>query len=168
MMSGYLGETPLAPNEWYNTKDIGYLDSEGFLFIIDCISRFSKIGGEMVPHLKIEEKINNILGCRAALVVSQVFHDRNREDLAVLYHHETVSPEELFELLNQTSLPKLWIPKCSFIFKHTSIPMLGFWETRHINSERYCEEKISGNAGREADRKKITARKVARNACLVG
>ena len=44
-------------------KRIAVIDEDGFVTIKDRLSRFSKIGGEMVPHIKIEEEIQNILGC---------------------------------------------------------------------------------------------------------
>ena len=54
VMSGYLGREDLTAQAirdgWYITGDIATLDDDGFLTITDRLSRFSKIGGEMVPH----------------------------------------------------------------------------------------------------------------------
>ena len=41
--------------------DIGLVDEDGFIHITARLSRFSKIGGEMVPHLKIEESLQRII-----------------------------------------------------------------------------------------------------------
>src|SRR5437868_6018606 len=61
VMKGYLGrptETAKAIRDgWYVTGDIATVDQDGFLEITDRLSRFSKIGGEMVPHGTIEEKL---------------------------------------------------------------------------------------------------------------
>src|SRR5262249_61140624 len=65
-MLGYLGQPELTEEAmrdgWYVTGDIASVDEDGFIRITDRLSRFSKIGGEMVPHIQIEETNNNILG----------------------------------------------------------------------------------------------------------
>ncbi len=65
-MLGYLGQpektAEVIRDGWYVTGDIACLDDDGFMRITDRLSRFSKIAGEMVPHLKIEEAIQPIIG----------------------------------------------------------------------------------------------------------
>src|SRR5262249_1743341 len=66
VMWGYLGQpeqtAEVLRDGWYVTGDIAALDEDGFLAITDRLSRFSKIGGEMVPHVKIEEKLHELAG----------------------------------------------------------------------------------------------------------
>src|SRR5256886_6720823 len=47
---------------WLKTGDVGRFDEDGFLYIEGRLSRFSKIGGEMVPHEAIEHKIIELMG----------------------------------------------------------------------------------------------------------
>ena len=65
-MQGYLGRDDLTANAirdgWYVTGDIGLLDEDGFLKITGRLSRFSKIGGEMVPHGRVEEALHQAIG----------------------------------------------------------------------------------------------------------
>src|SRR4030095_7678880 len=73
-MLGYLGEPELTRevmrDGWYVTGDIATIDEDGFIRITDRVSRFSKIAGEMVPHGKIEDVVNRILGSAASVATS--------------------------------------------------------------------------------------------------
>ena len=66
VFSGYLGDTKktedVLKDGWFRTGDVGRVDEDGFLYIEGRISRFSKIGGEMVPHETVEDAVNKILG----------------------------------------------------------------------------------------------------------
>lgn len=65
IFSGYLGgnSSPFiefANKKWYNTGDLGSLDSENRLTIDGRLKRFIKIGGEMISLGMIEEVLNQI------------------------------------------------------------------------------------------------------------
>ncbi|MHB1308433.1 MAG: AMP-binding protein [Limisphaerales bacterium] len=63
---------------WYVTGDVAALDEDGFVQITDRLSRFSKIGGEMVPHIKVEERLQELTGTLdRALVVTGVGDGRS-------------------------------------------------------------------------------------------
>ena len=127
-MMGYLAEPEKTEacllDGWYVTGDIARMDEDGFLTITDRLSRFSKIGGEMVSHIKIEEKTNEILG-DTACVVSSIPDEKKGEKLVMFYAHPGLTPQELWERLGQTDLPKLWIPKRENFYSIEAIPTLG-------------------------------------------
>jgi acyl-[acyl-carrier-protein]-phospholipid O-acyltransferase/long-chain-fatty-acid--[acyl-carrier-protein] ligase len=128
MMAGYLHEpertAEVIRDGWYVTGDIARLDEDGFIFITDRLSRFSKIGGEMVPHVRVEDAINAILGEAGSVVVS-VPDESKGERLVAFYVDQRLSPEALWERLCQTDLPRLWIPKRESLIPLEAIPTLG-------------------------------------------
>ena len=128
VMLGYLNQPALTQEAirdgWYVTGDIAAVDEDGFIRITDRVSRFSKIGGEMVPHMKVEEVINGILGS-AASVVTGVPDPHRGEKLIALYCQNGVTTEELWQRLNESDLPKLWIPKRDDLIVIDSLPVLG-------------------------------------------
>jgi acyl-[acyl-carrier-protein]-phospholipid O-acyltransferase/long-chain-fatty-acid--[acyl-carrier-protein] ligase len=127
-MLGYLGQpertAEALQNGWYVTGDICALDDEGFIRITDRLARFSKIGGEMVPHLKVEESIYTIIGDHAC-VVTGVPDEQRGERLVALYARPDITPVELWQRLSETNLPKLWLPKRENIYQVESLPTLG-------------------------------------------
>ena len=127
VMEGYLHDHEKTHNAiidgWYKTGDIAQVDQDGFITIIDRYSRFSKIAGEMVPHLRIEQEINNILGDISSFVTA-VVNQKKGESLVVLFSHKSITPQKLWDKLNASELSKLWIPKENRIFKVGELPML--------------------------------------------
>jgi acyl-[acyl-carrier-protein]-phospholipid O-acyltransferase / long-chain-fatty-acid--[acyl-carrier-protein] ligase len=146
VMLGYLGDPELTKqvlrDGWYVTGDIASVDDDGFITITDRISRFSKIGGEMVPHMKIEEVVNTILG-EAASVVTALPDEQKGEKLIAFYTRNGMSVDELWERLNQSDLPKLWIPKRENIHCIDSIPLLGSGKVDLKNVKRLAVQKAS-------------------------
>ncbi len=128
VMVGYLGQPELTAQAmrdgWYVTGDIAAVDEDGFIKITDRLSRFSKIGGEMVPHVKIEEAINEILGSAASVVIA-VPDEQKGERLVAFYNQNSVAADELWDRMNRSALPKLWIPKRENLYPVESIPLLG-------------------------------------------
>jgi acyl-[acyl-carrier-protein]-phospholipid O-acyltransferase/long-chain-fatty-acid--[acyl-carrier-protein] ligase len=128
LMQGYLDQpertAEVIRDGWYVTGDIGYIDEDGFIFITDRESRFSKIGGEMVPHVKVEEAVNVALG-EVASAVTAVPCETRGERLVAFYAKPDVTPDELWQRLNDTDLPKLWLPRRDSLVPIPEIPTLG-------------------------------------------
>ncbi len=128
-MAGYLGEPErsreVIRDGWYVTGDIAEIDDNGFIRITDRLSRFSKIGGEMVPHMKIEECIAALCDEHAACVVTAIPDEVRGERLVAFYTDSALTPGDLWERLCQTELPRLWLPKREDLRLVESIPTLG-------------------------------------------
>ncbi len=130
IMQGYLGRpektAEVLRDGWYNTGDIAVMDEDGFLSIADRLSRFSKIGGEMVPHIKVEDKLHEVAGLtEQAFAVTCVPDERKGERLIVLH---TLSEEKLDTCLQsfaECELPALWKPKAGQFFHVATLPYLG-------------------------------------------
>jgi len=127
-MAGYIGQpektAQVLRDGWYVSGDIVMLDDEGFIRITDRLARFSKIGGEMVPHGRIEEAVNQFIG-DAQCMVTSVPDEQRGERLVILYTKQDLEPAELWSQLSATDLPKLWIPKKDNLFRVESLPTLG-------------------------------------------
>jgi acyl-[acyl-carrier-protein]-phospholipid O-acyltransferase/long-chain-fatty-acid--[acyl-carrier-protein] ligase len=148
MMVGYLDQpertSEVMRDGWYVTGDIARIDADGFIHITDRLSRFSKIGGEMVPHLKIEDAINDILG-EVCCAVTAVPDDTRGERLVAFYTRRDVAPEALWDQLGDTELPKLWLPRRDNLVPIDEIPALGTGKT---DLRRLKEMALALGAGR--------------------
>jgi acyl-[acyl-carrier-protein]-phospholipid O-acyltransferase/long-chain-fatty-acid--[acyl-carrier-protein] ligase len=130
VMQGYLGrpaETDKAiRNGWYVTGDIAAVDEDGFVEITDRLSRFSKIGGEMVPHIKVEEKLHELVDAHEQVfAVTGIPDEKKGERLVVLHTLDDETLQKCLSRLDQTGLPNLWVPRPQAFFKVDAIPYLG-------------------------------------------
>jgi acyl-[acyl-carrier-protein]-phospholipid O-acyltransferase / long-chain-fatty-acid--[acyl-carrier-protein] ligase len=130
VMKGYLGKpektAEVLHEGWYTTGDVAMMEEDGFLTITDRLSRFSKIGGEMVPHIRIEEKLQELAeATEQVFAVTALPDDKKGERLVVL---STLSLDRLtpvIERLTRSDLPALWKPKPNHFFCIDALPMLG-------------------------------------------
>jgi acyl-[acyl-carrier-protein]-phospholipid O-acyltransferase/long-chain-fatty-acid--[acyl-carrier-protein] ligase len=130
IMRGYIGlpekTADVLRHGWYCTGDVATLDEDGFLQITGRLSRFSKIGGEMVPHLKIEEKLQELAGvAEAVFVVSSVPDEKKGERLVVLHRLPDAGLAACLEKFAACDLPNLWKPKADAFCRVENFPLLG-------------------------------------------
>jgi acyl-[acyl-carrier-protein]-phospholipid O-acyltransferase/long-chain-fatty-acid--[acyl-carrier-protein] ligase len=130
VMQGYLGRpektAEVLRDGWYTTGDVAAIDEDGFLQITDRLSRFSKIGGEMVPHIKVEEKLHELVGAtEQTFVVTGVPDEKKGERLVVLHKLADGHLPVCLEKLSQCDLPNLWKPRPDQFFHVDTFPQLG-------------------------------------------
>jgi acyl-[acyl-carrier-protein]-phospholipid O-acyltransferase/long-chain-fatty-acid--[acyl-carrier-protein] ligase len=130
VMRGYLGKpektAEVLRDGWYTTGDVATMEEDGFLTITDRLSRFSKIGGEMVPHIKIEDKLHDLAGSTEQVFAVTAVPDEKKGERIVVIH--TLSAEKLAPVLvklPQCDLPALWKPRGNQFFHVEALPFLG-------------------------------------------
>ncbi|MGC6458816.1 MAG: AMP-binding protein [Akkermansiaceae bacterium] len=135
IFAGYLNKPKLTnevidSNGWFKSGDVGRIDDDGFLHIEGRISRFSKIGGEMVPHETVEASVNKVLGLdnetERKIAIVGIPDEKKGESIALL---STISGTALeqealdirYKLMDE-GIPSLWCPKT--IIPVEEIPVL--------------------------------------------
>lgn len=144
VMKGYYKQPELSAevinDGWYTTGDVGKIDEDGFVWITGRQTRISKIGGEMVPHVLIEEEIQKVIaktyadqgiseesvaGSGPILAVTAVPHETKGEQIVVLHQELPISPKEIIDAMIAGNVPKIWIPHLDGFKAVDSIPVLG-------------------------------------------
>ncbi len=135
---GYVGKEELNSsifhNGWFKSGDIGQLDLNGFITLGGRLSRFSKIGGEMVPHEGIELAIAQILSIPpedgVQIAVTGVVDEQKGEALVLLSslpsHQRSSKEHEILSMIRsklaERGLPNLWVPR--YLVPVEAIPVL--------------------------------------------
>jgi len=151
VMVGYLNRpdktAEVLKDGWYNTGDIATVDEDGFLRITDRLSRFSKIGGEMVPHIRVEEKLHELLGADGqVLAVTAIPDEKKGERLVVIHTLKEEVLRDALEKLAKSDLPALWKPRPDQFLFVEKLPYLG---TGKLDLRKLREIAQAGNAAVE-------------------
>ncbi len=149
VMRGYLGKPELTAevlkDGWYSTGDIAILGEDGFITITDRLSRFSKIAGEMVPHVKVEDALNGALGLvEPAFFVTSLPDGKKGERLAVVHTATEERLRELFEKLPAQNLPNLWTPRQDSFVHIGEVPRLGTGKVDLKRVRQIAEAALGG------------------------
>ncbi len=128
---------------WFVTGDLGRFDDDGFLYIEGRLTRFSKIGGEMVPHGTVEQKIISLFEIDQAegyAVMIVGVPDAAKGEALVLLTTRPITAEQVRDKLLEAGLPGLWVPRT--VRQVEKIPVLG---TGKLDL-RACRELARGPA----------------------
>ena len=122
VMKGYLNApertASVLKDGWYETGDLARIDQAGYIFITGRLSRFSKVGGEMIPHGALEDEMHDVLRIddRQVVVVTGVPDSARGERLIVLHLSLEQSPTEIVSALAGARVPQLLDPQsCRFL-----------------------------------------------------
>jgi acyl-[acyl-carrier-protein]-phospholipid O-acyltransferase/long-chain-fatty-acid--[acyl-carrier-protein] ligase len=149
VMTGYLGRDDLTASVmrdgWYITGDIAALDDDGFLTITDRLSRFSKVGGEMIPHGRVEEALHQAAESEVPVfAVTGIPDERKGEQLAVLHTLDESRIPDILARLSSNGLPNLFIPARANFVKVESLPVLGTGKMDLRALKRIAVERLTG------------------------
>jgi acyl-[acyl-carrier-protein]-phospholipid O-acyltransferase/long-chain-fatty-acid--[acyl-carrier-protein] ligase len=140
IFSGYLDEpdrtAEVLQDGWFTTGDLARFDADGFLYIEGRLSRFSKIGGEMVPHGTVEELLIQAYGLEESETPTLAVAgrpDAAKGEVLILLTTVDIELRGMREKLSAAGLTNLWIPK--EIRRVEAIPTLatGKLDLRGIN-----------------------------------
>ena len=107
-------------------SDIALMNEDGFIKSTDRLSRFSKIGGEMVPHGRVEEALHEAAGVDTQVfAVTAVADERRGERLAVLHTFDEEAIPKIVDEIVASGLPKLFAPRRDQFLKVDELPLLG-------------------------------------------
>lgn len=149
-MRGYLNQPKNTQNalhnEWYITGDIAKIDQQGFITITDRMSRFSKIAGEMVPHIAIEDYLLEKLNTHESIIcITSIPDEKKGEKLVLFFTPQAGSKENIVQLIDQCPLPNLFKPHQDAIIEIDEIPILGSGKTNLAMIKKLATEYFAPN-----------------------
>ncbi|MBV52445.1 MAG: acyl-[ACP]--phospholipid O-acyltransferase [Coxiellaceae bacterium] len=150
VMKGYLNDPEkthqvLMTDElttWYLTGDKGYLDDEGYLYIVDRYSRFAKIGGEMVSLSVVEQEIIKLINETDSDAMAIAIRDSKKGERIALLYSAGINEDDLRRSVNASAIEKLMIP--SFYQCMDELPKLASGKKDYVSAKSEALELFGG------------------------
>jgi len=155
VMVGYANQVDLTAkviqDGWYETGDIAHIDLEGFIHITGRLSRFSKIGGEMVPHVSVEHELAMLFSEgdddeEVRVCVTAVPDEKKGERLVVLHLPTEKDIDCIRRSLGELGLPNIFIPSKDSFCEVEEIPLLGTGKLDLKGARTVAAEKLGVEA----------------------
>jgi o-succinylbenzoate---CoA ligase len=108
--SGYLNQVGEIKDGWLHTGDMGYLDEEGFLFVLDRRSDLIISGGENIYPAEIEGVLNSHPAIRESGVIGRRNNKWGEIPVAFIVKNSSITEEEIVVFCLE-KLAKYKIPK---------------------------------------------------------
>ncbi len=129
VMKGYF-EDPEQTSEvlkegWYDTGDMGYLDEDGYLWHAGRFKRFTKVGGEMVSLVKVENIMEKHLPEGVSCCVVEIPDERKGSYIVAAVSAEINKTEILRKMM--ADLPSIALPRQFVVIEN--LPMMGTGKT---------------------------------------
>ena len=112
-MKGYYDDpeqtAEVLKDSWYNTGDMGYLDKDGYLWHAGRFKRFTKVGGEMVSLVKVENTLEKYLPPEVLCCVVEIMDEKKGSLIIAAVSAEINKTEILRKMM--TELPVIALPR---------------------------------------------------------
>lgn len=106
---------------WYDTGDMGNIDSDGYLWHVGRLKRFVKIGGEMVSLVKIEDVLERFLPEESHCCVVEI-PDAKKGARIVAVVTTPLDEKHILKQMAKT-LPPISLPKIFLVWE--TLPKMG-------------------------------------------
>ena len=118
---------------WFRTGDIGVMDEEGYVLIIDRLKDVVKSGGEWIPTVTLEGFIASHPSVAEAAVIGVRSEKWSERPVAIVVpkpeHEGKVSEKDiidhLMKFVETGKMPKWWIPDKFFFVKELPLTSVG-------------------------------------------
>lgn len=133
IFNGYIDTSLVSPFEefngkkWYKTGDLGYIDTDGFLFITGRLKRFVKIAGEMISLPFIESILLEEYGDPEITTLAIEASEKDGVVTLVAFTTFDISLEDVNAYIHTHGASNL--VKIARVEKIAAIPVLGTGKT---------------------------------------
>ncbi len=125
VMKGYFEDPELTAevltDGWYNTGDMGFFDEDGYLWHAGRFKRFTKVGGEMVSLVKVENILEKYLPEGVGCCVVEVSDEKKGSYIVATVSNEVNKTEILRKMMKD--LPMIALPREFVVIEQ--LPMMG-------------------------------------------